>query len=218
MFTSRPGFTAYGVLNCALALTLVACGGGGSSDPAKPSVDPNYLAKYQGSWAVQCATPIEFSPGIFGPASKREKLTFSAPDATGMIKLVVTEDYFDSTLACYDMTTPPYASVVTVLPIEATFDRVEQLYNGAGLVDFDVLKATQPSSAISVTGTNITSVTVGGIDVFRITFSDGKTVDQNKTEPADTGEIGLWLATVNGVPNAQLTVYGASDVYRKIGL
>lgn len=75
---------------------------------------------------------------------------------------------------------------------------------------------TQPSSDVSAVGTNITAETVDGAAVWRITFSDGKTQDVPKNQPATTGELALVAATVNDVPNAQVIIYGAPQSYMKL--
>jgi hypothetical protein len=203
----------YFLLLSAWAIAAVtACGGGSDSEQR---VDINYLAKYQGVWVEQCAMPINFSAGVFGPGSMRAKYSISAPDAAGKVFIEQAIDFFDSTLNCYDIATVPYATITAESSIGAVFSRLETLIASAGSGSFDVLTVNLPAGNVSAIGVGITSETVGGTAVWRITFSDGRVIDQDKSIPAATGELALLSATVNNVPNAEMTIYGAQQRYIK---
>jgi hypothetical protein len=196
-----------------VALALAACGGGGDSAPP-PST--NQLAKYQGTWIQPCAEPQEFAPGVFGPASVRETLVISAPDATGRVTLRSTEDFFETTLTCDDYTSRPYASVRNVLPAEGAFSRVLPLFFVAGNTDFDILAMRQAASQVSASGSGVSSIDVAGDPQWRITFGDGKTLDRSKHFAALSAELALLLITVNSFePIEQLNLYRGTQPYVK---
>jgi hypothetical protein len=200
---------------CAMGAVLAGCGGGGSDSASTPKVDPRYLAKYQGSWIEQCASQISFPGGVFGPASMREKITISAPDANGKILIEQTTDFFDTTLSCYDQTTVPYATMTALRMLDATFARLEAQAGSPQLPAFDVLIVNQPESGVSATGTGISSQTVNGAEFWRVTFSDGRFHEESKVLPAASGELSLMPLEINGIPNSAIVLNSMSNIYLK---
>lgn len=203
-----------GLLSKAFAAVLVSvvagCGGGGADAPVvTPGAFPTtYLSKYQGTWFQQCSRPIQYGTNDFGPSAVRERIQISAPDASGRVSMALIEDFFDSTLVCYDYTSTPFASIQTSVPAQGTMLRVETLTVGAAKLAQDVLQVTEGGSSTVATGSGVTQVTVNGVAYWRITFSDGKFVDRPVVETAGAGEIALYLVTVNDVPGAELAING----------
>lgn len=169
------------------------------------------MANYQGTWIEQCAHPIDTL--TYGGSSVREKVLISAPDATGKVKIQVIEEFFNSQLTCYDYSTQPFASVNILSPIEGVFDRVAILAGAVMPSAHDVLKVTQPVSTVEATGAGVTTVALNGVPTWRITFGNGESSDRAKNANAGTGEIGLLLTTVNGVPRSQLSISGSNEIY-----
>ena len=195
-----------------ISLFLAACGGG---EDEKVSYPANYLTKYQGTWIVQCSAQIPYGMNTFGPSSIREKIVFSAPDAAGKVTIEVIQEYFDTTLSCYNYTGTPYAVIKNILPLEALMDREASLPAFVGRANYDVLKVTQRASELSATGTGISSTSVNGTPAWRITFPDGKTVDRNAAVAAASGELALLIGLVNGGAIIELNVYGNTNRYVK---
>jgi hypothetical protein len=198
-----------------LVAALSGCGGGGGGDEAS-TTDPTtfpatYLAKYQGTRYQKCVTPIQYGASTFGPSSVRERIVVSAPDAAGQVSMSLIEDFFASTLSCYDYTSTPYASVQTSVPATGKMLRVEALALGAINLAQDVVLLTQQASPVIATGSGIAQVDVNGTVNWRITFPDGRYVDRPLIESAGAGEVALYLITVNGVSGAELALNG--DMY-----
>jgi hypothetical protein len=196
------------------AIVLTACGGGGDSATIAA---PNSLAKYQGAWVQQCAERIPLAGGGYSAGSVRETLVFSAANSAGAVSIESTEDFFDSVLACYDDTTPPYASVKNLVPVTGSFARKELLAAAVGNAEYDVLKVNQVATLVGATGSGISSVDVAGEANWRITFSDGSSTDRKKNFAALAGEVALLASSVplNGVATLELRVFGGDQPYRK---
>ncbi len=196
-----------------LIAAIAGCGGGGGGEEVprtEPTTFPStYLDKYQGTRYQKCATPIDFGAGTFGPPSVRERLVVSAPDATGQVRISLMEDFFDSTLSCYDYTSTPYASVQTSVPANGRMLRVETIVvGGVSNVPADILQVTEQASPVTATGSGVTQVAVNGVSYWRITFSNGRHVDRPVVEAAGSGEVALFLVTVNGISGAELALNG----------
>ncbi|MET0335552.1 MAG: hypothetical protein ABW190_14870 [Rhizobacter sp.] len=189
-----------------LAAMLAACGGGNDREDAVPT---NYLAKFQGTWRELCANPIPFSAGVWGPPSVRKKFAVSAPDSTGRVNFEIVEEFFDTTMTCWDTTATPYATVRTTTIATAVYAGRQSHPTTYGTAMHDVLALTRPASAVQATGTGISSVTVSGTPVWRITFSGGQTVDRNQQAPALTSSaLPLLKITVNNGEFYELGVPG----------
>lgn len=194
------------------AFLLSACGGGDESPP------PPDLAKYQGTWTQECSDPIQFSPGVYGPASTRSSMTISAPDSSGKVRVTLIVDFFDTTVGCYDYATAPVATIQNSVPADGRPLRT-QVGAGpvAGNLTWDVVGMTTPAQDLAGTGPSISLQTVGAVPFWRVTFSDGKTDDTQQREPADTGEMGLHLATayIFSVPTPVLYISGQNQYWAK---
>jgi hypothetical protein len=191
-------------VNLIIAMSFAGCGGG-SSSPVQVNASANatslastsvdYLKKYQGTWIQQCATPIKFSssPDVYGPGSSRKKLVISAPNATGIITIDAIEDFYDKTVGCYDYAAVPKVSLQESIPSSGSFVGTQTLSSLLPNTVFDILNITQPESSVvaSGTGTSTVKVTINGAPKWRITFSDGKNLDQDALTPAFNGEIGF---------------------------
>jgi hypothetical protein len=213
-------------LGSILLAALSACGGGGSSSavatpaPSVPTVAVNYLTKYQGTWIEQCSRPIQYNATTFGPSSTREKFVISAPDASGKITIDYIQEFFNTTVGCYDYAAKPLVTVTETVPSTATFSRVESLFYIAGNLDHDVLQVSQATTAVTAIGvpsTSVSQATVSKAQVWRITFSDGKTVDISTANEASSGEAALLLRSVNNVQNQLVINLGNANptIYSK---
>jgi hypothetical protein len=201
-----------------VAVVVSACGGGGDGTGDQPGRgNAVVLGKYQGTWSEQCAMPIDFGPGGFGPASQRESLVFSAPDAKGVITAQSYIEFFSSTLACYDRGTLPYA--VMIRSVASRILWVESLAANETLrgIPVDVVSSSTPEASIQVTGNGVTSEVLNGTEVWRVTFPDGKSVVADRRIAAEMVEVALSAVNMNGVPNSALFVNGDSGgAYLKI--
>lgn len=194
------------------ALVLSACGGGGDESPPPPN-----LSKYQGTWTQECSDPIEFSPGVFGPGSTRSSMTISAPDGSGKVQVTLIVDFFDTTVACYDYATAPIATIRNSVPADGRPLRTEVGAGPvAGSLAWDVLGMTIPAQDLAGSGPSIRLET-GAVPFWRVTFSDGKTDDTQQRESADSGEMGLHLATayIFSVPTPVLYISGQNQYWAK---
>ncbi|MCR5883619.1 hypothetical protein LRS03_12445 [Rhizobacter sp. J219] len=179
-----------------LVAALAACGGG---DRDKDTVPTNYLSKYQGTWYEMCATPIQFSPGVSSNASTRIKFVVSAPNASGAVTFDIIEEFHDSIPGCWATGLTPYATVRTAQVPVAGYAGQQHYPVAVGTALHDVLSLSRPASVVEATGSGVSSVMVNGTPVWRITFSDGNTVDRSQQAAALTGSaLPLLKITVNG--------------------
>jgi hypothetical protein len=204
----------------AAAMVVAACGGGGADGGSTQAGRGNaaVLGKYQGTFSEQCAMPIDFGTGGFGPASQRETLVFTAPDASGAVSVQSIIELFSTTLVCYDRVSQPYAVITRLASSRILW--IESFAAGTTVtgIPIDVVSSYTPAVDIQVSGDGVTREVLNGIDVWRITFPDGKSVVVDRRIPAVTVEVALSAFNVNGVPNAEIVLDGnITGSYQKIG-
>lgn len=195
-----------------LAIGLGACGGGDRDE----QVPTNYLAKFQGTWRELCAQPIPVAPGMWGPASVRKTFVVSAPDASGRVAFEIVEEFFDTNAGCYNSTSTPYATVKAAQIASAAYAGRQTYPVTVGTAMHDVLALTRPASPVVATGSGITTATVNGTPVWRITFPDGQTVDREQQVAALTGSLlPLLKITINGGEWYELGVPGNQNYFQR---
>lgn len=170
-----------------LLTALAACGGGsGGSDQGIPTQVAGALQKYEGVWIRPCA------------AHNRDTMTLAASNNGTTLSFTIKTEYF-ANVDCTGgvVATGTYAQAATVLQYTGTVkDANVRMPNGETVTaNVDQGNATATTSAITFTGSGVSSTTVNGKTVWHIQFGQGSTDVQTNL---GTGVTSASLALHNG--------------------
>jgi hypothetical protein len=200
---------------CSILLGLAACGGGGGGSAAEPTnTQPTtntpqqptlslseQKERLEGVWIETCPSAYNYGNNKFGPESTRDQVTFTGPDASGVIMMTVVTQVFESGLPCYARpeNTSPVATITQSQSAKLKFNTTTRPANAP----VDVYDVSFPAATAQVSTTAAATATLTN-GKWNIAFKSGNVMTIDASEPALSGELPIIVTSLNGVPNANL--------------